>query len=607
MTLIHTFPPQPDESGRGYYRRLSSANALSSWKDLARCCGERLSFDALLAHPDHVSRSLGLEPDWCQKATVQDDLARTWRGLRRHGRDAVCVQCLRESVHLRMAWEHAYLVACPAHGVLLHDTCTACSTPLRFEREHIGFCECGFDLCASPSEPATPAQLWVSSLLATGDATVEGCGPEMERTATDVAAGLINMLCRQPDPAVEARRRNASAPSGVHELVAFLRPLEDLLANWPFNFQSHVSERLRLGPPVRRTLNGRLGTWYRQLRKLSDHEASHPFIRAVGLVAQAEFDGVLGLDATAEVINKEATSVLLMEAAKRIGVTYDSLLNHRSKGSLDCRPIKSGTNGLVYQVAVTEVEAIIEARRLWATDEVACTMLGVPPAVLGHLCDAGAVVREVRWKEDLRKGGPIELASLQRFTERLRSSTSPEQTSSKRIKLRELSARHVGDKKALTCALQAIATGALCAVKAEGFVGDYEYLWNDVAKHYARPLLDQGLTVQALSEATGYKHESISSWVSQGLLKSFDVLLRGQLCRVVTPTQFNEFRRQFVPLSDLARELGTKSSALAQKLGSIQIVGSQVLPGGERRGGLVRMADLARVAVQDQRADDANP
>lgn len=600
MTLIKTFSPHPDESGRGYYRRLSSANVMSSWKDLARHCASRINFDALLANPLPVAQTLGLSPEWCTQATQQDDIARTWRGLRRHRHDAVCIHCLRESAHLRTLWEHAYCVACPAHGALLRDTCPACSSPLRFEREHLEFCDCGFDLRGSTPQAATPAQLWVSSLLANGNAAVDGFGPALNSTSLDVAAKLITTLCKQADPKVAARRANAPAPSTIEQLIAFFEPLEHLLANWPANFKGHISERLRVGPVEGRTLNKRLGTWYQQFRKLSEHEASHPFLSVIGQVAEVEFDGVLGLDAAAKVINKQASHVLLLEAATRIGISHSALTNHRTKGALKCKAIPSGTNGMVYQVAVSEVNAIIQARQGWTTDAEACAMLGVPHSVLERLCEAGAVVRDVRWKDDLRKGGPIELASLHRFAERLRSSVMPgEEGEGRRIKLCELSARYVGDKKALLCALQAIAAGTICAVKAGQVLGDYEYLWDDVAKHYARPVLDQGLTIQGLSEATGYKHETISQWIGQGLLKSFDVLQRGQPCRVVTPTQFYEFRREYVPVSDLAKELCTKSSALMPLLKGLEVLGFQELAGGARRGGVVRMRDLARAAIRN--------
>lgn len=600
MNLIQTFPPQADESGRGYYRRLSAANALSSWKDLARHSSGRASFDALLVHPDHVSKSLKLELDWCLQATAQDDFARSWRGVRRVNRDAVCIPCLREAVYLRAHWEHAYMVACPTHDVLLLDTCPLCEQPLRLGREHIASCDCGFDMRAATPKSSTSAQRWVSTLVAHGRADGVCCGPGIEEAGPSVASRLISTLSRQPDPLVISRRQNASSPSSIDELVAFLRPLETLLADWPANFKKHVSLRLRDGPADGRTLNSRLGSWYQQLRKLSDHRASHPFLDVIAQVSEVEFDGVIGLDAATKIINRTATHVLLLEASARIGITHSSLLNYHRKGSLPSKAIKVGTNGRVYQVEVTEVNEIIRARQQWTSEEEVCAILGIPPGVLSHLCDAGEVIRDARWKEDLRKGGPFELASIHRFVLNVRSSVDTRQDDGRRIKLRDLSAKHVGDKGALARALQAISSGEIPAANGgDGLVGDYEYLWDAVAKHHGRPMLSQGQTVQGLAQATGYKHESISNWIGQGLLKSFEVLLRGQPCRVVTPLQFVEFRRQFVPLSDLAKEMGTKSSALARQLNGIEILGAQVLPGGERRGGLVRMADLGRAAIQN--------
>ncbi|WP_431274646.1 TniQ family protein [Variovorax ureilyticus] len=548
MSLIQTFAPHPDESGRGYYRRLSSSNALSSWKDLARHCAERVTHDALFAHPEQTAIKLGLEPAWCAAATAQDNAARGWTGLRRYRRDAVCVHCLRESAHLRATWEHAYVAACPSHGVLLRDTCSGCATPLRDGREHIELCDCGFDLRAMPTEPATSAQMWVSSLLERGIAQIENFGPALSNTDIDVGGKLIGTLCKQPDPKVAARRSNAAAPSTMDGLVAFLSPLEFLLSKWPTNFRHHVSERLRVGPPEGRTLNRRLGAWYRQLRKLCDHTAIHPFLHAIADVAQAEFDGVLGRDAAAKVINREAVHVSLLEAAARIGIQYSSLQHFRDKGEVKCKELKARTNGYVYQIAVSEVDAIIAARAMWTSEKQACELLGVPPSVLGHLCDAGVVVREASWKEDLRKGGPIEVASIRRLTECLqRAAAEPAAGEGRRIAVRELTARYVGDKKALASAFQAIASGAVSPVKGGRLAGDYEYLWDDVAKHYARPALDQGLTLQALSEATGYKHESIGHWIAHGFLRCFEVLLRGQPCRVVTPNQLADFRREYLP------------------------------------------------------------
>lgn len=135
MELIATFAPHDDESALGYYRRLASDNALSSWKELARLCEVSTAKSALFARPEHVATGLGLEVDWSKQASKHDDTARGWRGLRRASSDAVCPHCLGESVYLRMGWEHAYMVACPHHEVLLCDACSACGSRLTSNRE----------------------------------------------------------------------------------------------------------------------------------------------------------------------------------------------------------------------------------------------------------------------------------------------------------------------------------------------------------------------------------------------------------------------------------------------------------------------------------------
>src|SRR5438309_9478806 len=119
MKLISIFPILPGESGPGYYRRLASDNMLSSWRELARECGVAVSKTGLFCRPDFVAQSLELDPHWCREASLRDDIARGWRGLRRSKLEAVCSHCLAESAHLRLSWEHAYMVACPHHRVEL--------------------------------------------------------------------------------------------------------------------------------------------------------------------------------------------------------------------------------------------------------------------------------------------------------------------------------------------------------------------------------------------------------------------------------------------------------------------------------------------------------
>ena len=138
MSLVLTYAPRDDESGMGYYRRLSADNALFNWRDLASTAGIERNRRALLTRTDDVARNLGLEPAWTEFTKQQENLTQDWGRLHRAQSDAVCPGCLAESPYLRHHWEHAYVTACPHHRILLVDQCNACGKHLSPERLYIG-------------------------------------------------------------------------------------------------------------------------------------------------------------------------------------------------------------------------------------------------------------------------------------------------------------------------------------------------------------------------------------------------------------------------------------------------------------------------------------
>ena len=71
---------------------------------------------------------------------------------------------------------------------------------------------------------------------------------------------------------------------------------------------------------------------------------------------------------------------------------------------------------------------------------------------------------------------------------------------------------------------------------------------------------------------------------------------------MVLPHQLLAFRQTYVPLADQVRSFGTRSSALTKLLPGVELVGARPLPDGNARGGLVRIADLCRLAVIGARA-----
>jgi hypothetical protein len=156
--------------------------------------------------------------------------------------------------------------------------------------------------------------------------------------------------------------------------------------------------------------------------------------------------------------------------------------------------------------------------------------------------------------------------------------------------------RRVGDKRALADVFRAITSGALrpaAALPTSG-IGRFVFRESEVRRYFGTPLLEAGMSLHELTNMTGWKHESVSYGIEEGYLEAETIMLRGQTCRVVMPAQLLNFFRKYVPLTHMAKLLGTRLSALARRLEGVEVIGAKPLGDGGRRGGLVRLADLAR-------------
>lgn len=597
MPLLNTFPPEADESGLGYYRRLAAGNALWGWRELARMAQVSSHRSGLFGRPEFVATQLGLETDWAEQATAAESVAKGWKGLHRLRADAICPACLAESVHIRAHWGHAYVTACPQHRTVLIDRCPACNDWLHPTRDRIEQCACGQDLRAATAPPATNEQLWLSALLVSEGASSAGMQPKLRHVEPQALSELVKLLCLHADPQVATPRRNTANPATVQEAVEFLRPLHSLLANWPQGFEQHIRRRIEAGSQEARTLNTLLGRWYQQLKKVCVNDALRVFLETVLRVSQASFDGVLTGDAAADLVPDLNDHIRLAEAAKRIGVGRDRLLKALRGGECRYRTRRFGTRGLVHEVPITEVERLVLSRSAWVSEERAAELLNVPVSVLQLMVDSRVVKADVKWRHDIHKGGLILERSIHDLLETLKLHAQPGQAFED-VEWQSLTRRRLGDKAAIQRVMQAAAAGELKAVKVARTVGGMSFRREDVMRYFGTPLLEAGMSVQQLAKATGWKWESIAHWIDEGLLQSESILLRGQSCRVVMPEHLLAFRRQYLPLADLAHAMDTRSSYLVEQLRGVELLGAKPLANGQRRGALLSLARLGKLAVQ---------
>jgi hypothetical protein len=603
MGLIITHAPHDDESGMGYYRRLSADNTLLGWRNLAHTAGVEPNRRSLLTRTDDVASNLGLEPAWTESARQKEELCRDWGRLHRAQSDAVCPACLAESPYLRATWEHAYVTACPKHRIRLVDKCNACGEHLSPMRLYIGLCPCGHDLGSLPQVPATKSQQWLSTLI-TGNGQPSGrLKPVLQDVDPDVLVKVVRTLCLHADPLRPALPRGAALPKTVAHAIEFLSPLEALLTEWPTGFHAHVEQRIAAGRKDARTLNTLLGSWYISLRKACQGTALQPLLQIIIDVAAEKSECVLGMDSSKAIAEDATKYMRAPDAARAIGVSVSRIHDAIHAGECPHRTRRMGTRGQVYEVSCAEVEHIQDRRAEWISDIAACELAGVSPVVLERMKAAGVIRSDIRWREDLMKGGPVEHQSLRDLYARVdRCVQTVALTEEATLTWSEFSSRRLGDKQAIESLMKAIADGDVKAIRRARILGEMSFLMADVSQHFGTPLLEAGMSIHQLSKATGWKWESISHWMDEGLLACESIQLRGQPCRVVLPHQVLAFRQSYIPLADLARAMDKKSSALSHWLPGIELIGAKRLPDGAMRGGLLRIADLGRLAVIGARA-----
>lgn len=341
------------------------------------------------------------------------------------------------------------------------------------------------------------------------------------------------------------------------------------------------------------------------MRKLCQGTTLEPLLQLIIDVAAAKSDCVLGMD-SAKVIAEDATGYLRSsDAAKVIGVSVSRLHDSIHAGECEHRTRRTGTRGQVYEISPAEIQRIQQQRAEWISDIAACELASVPPAVLERMKAAGVVRSDVRWREDLLKGGPVAHQSILDLYERVDRWAEPAAVSDDATLIwSELTSRRMGEKQAIESLMKAVAKGDVKAVARGRTLGEMSFVRSDVSQYFGTPVLEAGMSIQQLANATGWKWESISHWMNEGLLASESIQRRGQPCRVVLPHQLLAFRQSYIPLADLARAMDKKASVLSRALPGIKLVGAKQLPGGATRGGLVRIADLGRLALLGAKAGE---
>jgi len=291
-------------------------------------------------------------------------------------------------------------------------------------------------------------------------------------------------------------------------------------------------------------------------------------------------------------------------AARVVGVTQESLNIAIHRGDVPFRSVLRGTRGKGYEVPKKEAQRIAKERVKWLREPEAAKRAGVGESVMRSMAEAGVVNWDRRWRGNIRRAGPIEAKSIKDLYTLLVSKKKTLRDGDSDIVLwSDLTSRRQGSKSAIRAAMQAAQRGDLRPVVKGPDIGSMGFLRSELGQYFGEPLLEEGMSLNDLSKLTGWKLENIRHWINEGLMPTERVRLPGGLRDVVLPAHLLQFRSTYVPLSDFARSQNTKASALARYLdGVVETVGALPLSNGARRGGLLPVAELGKLALMQARA-----
>jgi hypothetical protein len=176
------FPPAPDESFRGFLKRIAEANGYATVRELLRVGGLRLGGNGdlgliqLRGHLEslqNIGRLAAGSPDCMnqyQAEVIAGDEAIVLEGVRVHldallkARTPVCARCLAETRYMRDDWDLATVTVCAHHHLVLQDECLSCGHEILWDRPALLECEaCGAELSRDQGSLASPAEANVSA------------------------------------------------------------------------------------------------------------------------------------------------------------------------------------------------------------------------------------------------------------------------------------------------------------------------------------------------------------------------------------------------------------------------------------------------------------
>jgi hypothetical protein len=451
---------------------------------------------------------------------------------------------------------------------------------------------CGADYGAAEIEAATPLEIEVARLVARrpGRLADVDLGPEDALDAIRTLWFLSSYLARTRT----GKEGKAPRPRTLEETRAFLARVEPILMNWPRAFDDHVYQRWEAPGAEGLTAAARLGPWYRGLLQQKGRLSDVLRSRCIDVVGS-----VCGDTYKTSRHGGPSEWVSATEAGRLLGIRAERIVEAARGGFLAAKQGRSGTGHRHTIVRTQDVDVIRTLREEAATKEKVRTILGLSRKQFDLLEEASFFGEQCRTTQHPCVDGTYSLEQIRQATGQILNQIPRErETSGRTISFREINLRRTTDRKALLHIYRRIADGEIRPIGGEqaGALGDAQFdaaEIDDVLQQYGGA---SAWTAGDVAKFTGWKPECVTGWCEQGLIRAAKGK-RGPLnVWQISEKALAAFQREFLVVSDLAKEgMTTSRKILASlELHGIKSIGS--LPAGaSSRGHLIRTRDFSRV------------
>lgn len=601
--LAFRLEPFADESLNGYLQRLAEENFLSSASLLLSTQGLTLKAQYSPAEIEVLAQLTQQPADRLQPLAAFHHVQGSLRAgyfLRRKG-IAVCPTCLAQAPYIRQAWHHELVTACPTHSLQLLDLCPQCARVIEPGRGPFLRCRCGQSLCEPAlAKAAHAADRWVSGILAGDPHSIDALRQQLEWTEAlpqdidQFVLFLANLERDQPQ-----RRRKAMTFAQAQAInqagYAIGRDLQR-------NFQAFVLSRIAQANQLRSSrflLN--LGPWYRALTKVFD---TPPYQAVMRILAEAL---VQHADAP---INRKIKHICAQqlalkscytaaEAARALGTSADRIFMLVKSQQLPGHILQSSST----EYCVVDRQAVDQHREaalavMHGRDLLKA--LNITRRIRDRLVESGALQRVGDADKPLFARGEFWRRDVQQLLQVLRDNCSPLPLSTG-LTLDEISGRRFSAEQANEL-YRAIFAGAIRPrdqlPNVDGLLA-YRFDEAELREAVVGESTVSEWTITELSQASGWKHESIKSWIERGYLECRQLEVQGRKTRRISLPHLIRFMSNHLVLADVAKRLNSKSIWLSNSLkcrGAFA-EGAHATAHGTQRGLLVSTDRLMQLAV----------